>query len=68
MNNWNFGDAEHVTSYDADGNVQTNFSYTHGEVDWNGVHYAALVGEDIQVGTVLYRVNGGAWKVLDGRP
>jgi len=66
VNNWNFGDAEHVTSYDAAGGMHTNFPYIHGEVDWNGVHYAALVGEDIQVGTVLYRVNGGAWKAVDG--
>ena len=65
-NDWNFGDAEHRTWYDAAGNVQTNFPYTQGHVVWQGVEYAPLVGEGTQVGNVLYRIDGGAWHALDG--
>ncbi len=64
-NHWNYGDAEHVTSYDANGVEQTNFPYTQGHVVWNGTEYAALVGEGTQVGGALYRVDGGAWQALD---
>jgi hypothetical protein len=65
INNWNYGDAEHVTSYDANGVEQTNFDYTVGHLVWNGVEYAPLVGENTQVGGILYRVNGGGWQALD---
>ena len=65
VNHWNFGDDAHTTSYDANGVEQTNFPYTEGHVVWNGVEYAPLVGEGTQVGGVLYRVDGGAWKALD---
>jgi len=65
VNHWNFGDAAHTTWYDANGVEQTNFAYTHGEVFWNGVQYAPLVGEGTQVGGVLYRIDGGTWKALD---
>ena len=63
VNHWNYGDAEHTTSYD-DGVEQTNFPYTVGHVFWNGVEYAPLVGEGTQAGGVLYRVNGGPWRAL----
>ena len=65
VNHWNYGDDAHTTSYDANGIEQTNFPYTQGQVFWNGVQYAPLVGEGTQVGGVLYRVDGGAWKALD---
>jgi hypothetical protein len=64
VNHWNFGDDAHTTSYDANGVEQTNFPYSQGHVVWNGVEYAPLVGEGTQVGGLLYRTDGGAWKAL----
>ena len=64
-NHWNYGDAEHVTGYNASGNEWTNFPYTQGHVVWNGTEYAPLVGEGTQAGGMLYRVDGGAWRALD---
>jgi hypothetical protein len=65
VNHWNFGDDTHTTSYDASGVEETNFPYTQGQVVWNGVEYAPLVGEGTQVGGTLYRVDGGTWQALD---
>jgi gamma-glutamylcyclotransferase (GGCT)/AIG2-like uncharacterized protein YtfP len=65
VNHWNFGDDAHTTSYDADGNEQTNYEYKVGHVFWNGIWYAPLVLEGTQVGGVLYRIDGGKWQALD---
>src|SRR4051794_13249789 len=57
VSHWNFGDDAHTTWYEK-GVEQTNFPYTVGHVVWNGVEYA-------QVGGVLYRIDGGAWRALE---